>query len=1219
MAVKYTPEQEFAIKKRNADILVSAAAGSGKTAVLVERILARLTNKNDDINIDAFLCLTFTEAAASEMREKIYNRIVEYTEQNPDDEKMLSQLKLMRSASISTIDSFVGSVVKSHYHLVDIDPNYRIITDGEITQLQLEVIDELFAAKYAEENADFFDLIEHFCTTTKDKGLKDLILQVYRFASSMPYPKKWLCECSSKFGIEDVNDIKNTVWGSFIAKKLKADAEQISELLSRCTALCEKEGISYPKIIDFVLLAEKTEELIDTDMLGLYGFMSAEKVPNFTNTDAKKTESGELIKCMYTEAQSLFAHMIKFLESLPLESWHENILLLRPTAEKLVALTIEFFNAYSEEKRKNRLAEFDDIAHYALDILVDENGAPTAVAKSYQARFKEIIIDEYQDCSFIQDSILEAVSGKSAGVPNRFMVGDIKQCIYKFRKANPEIFADKYEKFGSDGEDECLIQLNKNFRSRKNILDTTNFFFYQLMSKEFGDIDYNNAAALNCGADYMPVDKKTAAAELCYINTTGISADSGTEALINPDAIGSSCEAVYTAARIRDMLDDPTFMVEDTKTKTRRRIEPRDIVILLRKRSPIPIFADVFQKYGIPFITEQDISLFAALEIQLLTAYLKIIDNPLRDTELVSILFSPAYGLTAEELVKIYKKENRYFYDSVTQYEAADETAEKLRRFTDDLAKFKYMSKQLMPLGELVKKIYRETGLYSCMSLYAGGEQRRRDLDTLLGLAYEYDKISSGDLYGFINYLDGLEKTGVKTEAGLSAETNSVVIMTMHQSKGLEFPVVFLPQMCSPFRRKSNFSRDKSKIEDSTFVMLDQELGIGMKLIDPEERTVANTLTNLCVSESGELDSLHENLRLLYVGMTRAKEKLFMVGATRGATILSAASAYATYTKNTLPRGFMQNADSFMEWLIPAYARSNHSSFSGGNLYYNSFINDFKFDLDFYSYNKDNFCELIKDSAVQTDTRTELDALFAAMDGYTPDKNAAAEILGWIYPYIHVANLPSKTSISEIKHRYYEENSPEPDLLDIPEKEFKRPVFDRDELVLTGASRGTLYHSFMEHIDFGLKTYDDIKAYRQRLIEKGIMSEKEADVINLKKIYAFLKSDICKRIAASPSVHRETAFTLGLTPYEIYGDEVYKNDRELIHVDGIIDLFFEEEDGIVLLDYKTDHIENGDIKPVIDRYAIQLRLYAEAIERSTGKKVKEKLLYLFGADTAAEI
>ncbi|MBQ6555119.1 MAG: helicase-exonuclease AddAB subunit AddA, partial [Firmicutes bacterium] len=884
MAVKYTPEQEFAINKRDADILVSAAAGSGKTAVLVERILARLTDKNDDINIDSFLCLTFTEAAASEMREKIYNKIVEYTELHPDDEKMSSQLKRMRSANISTIDSFVGSVVKSHYHLVDIDPNYRIITDNEITQLQFEVLDELFKAKYAEENTDFFDLIEHFCTTTSDKSLKDLVLQVYRFSASMPYPEKWLAECANKFDIEHISDIKETVWGSFISDKLKTDIEQIRELLSRCTNLCEKEDISYPKVVDFVLRTEETASLIDTNMLGLYGFMSAEKVPNFTNTDAKKAENGQLIKCMYSEAQLQFANMIKFLEGLPLDNWHENILLLRPTADKLIAFAAEFYTAYSSEKRKNRLAEFDDIAHYALKILVDENGAPTAVAKSYRERFREIIIDEYQDCSFIQDSILEAVSGRSVGKPNRFMVGDIKQCIYKFRKANPEIFADKYEKFGSRSENECLIQLNKNFRSRKNILDTTNFFFSQLMSKEFGDVDYDESTALNCGADYTPIDKKAAAAELCYINSSSINAAPETEAFVGTDSIGLGCEAVYTASRIRDLLDDPNFIVEDTKTKVRRRIEPRDIVILVRTRKPIPIFADILQRYGIPVITEQNISLFDTLEIQLLTAYLKIIDNPLRDTELVSILFSPAYAFTADELVKIYNKENRYFYDNLKNYSADDETANKIRRFLDDLEHFKYMSKQLVPLGELVEKVYRETGLYSCMSLYYGGEQRRRDLDTLLGLAYEYDKINSGDLYGFISYLDGLAKSGVHSEAGLSAETNSIVIMTMHQSKGLEFPVVFLPQMCSQFRHKASFSKDKTKIEDSPFVILNQDIGIGMMLVDPDERTKSNTLTNLCVTEKNELDSMCENLRLLYVGMTRAKEKLFMVGATRGET-----------------------------------------------------------------------------------------------------------------------------------------------------------------------------------------------------------------------------------------------------------------------------------------------------------------------------------------------
>ncbi len=1220
MAVNYTPEQQQAIDKRNADILVSAAAGSGKTAVLAERILSEIADGT--ANIDDFLCLTFTEAAAAEMREKIYNRIAEHIEKQPDDTKMSEQLKRLRKSNISTIDSFIGSVVKQNCHLIDADPNYRIITEGEVLRLQLETLDELFKAKYAEKNEDFFALIERFCPRTDDKPLKDLILEVYGEAVSMPYPQRWLEESAKRFDIDRTTPLSDTIWGKFIIDFIKTNSAQMRELIDRAYKLCD--GISVPLVTDFFAIADFIDKYVDNDILSLREYLHNTDPKNLTRTAVKALgDDAPLVISMYDAARVSLKAVKSMLDSLPLDNWRENIIALRPTVNALTAMVSEFTALYSAKKKERRLAEFDDISHFALDILVDENGLPTPAAQSYQKRFKEVIVDEYQDCSFLQDTAIEAVSGKSIGRPNRFMVGDIKQSIYKFRKANPEIFAQKYREFGGDDPSQCLIQLNKNFRSRENILDTTNFFFYQLMTDDFGDVDYNEDTALHCGANYSPIDRKSGAVEIALINTTGLAKDERFEKIPNTETTSSACEAVYVADRIKKLLDGG-FMVEDPKSGVKRPAEPKDIVILFRTRTPIPVFSDILAASGIPVISERKISLFDALEVSMMVSFLKAADNPLQDIHLLTMLFSPVYNISPNELVDLSSRENKYLYESVCEYAKNhdNELSRKLGRFTDDLKYFSQLALRLTPMSELIEKIYLKTGIYNYAGLLSNGAQRQQNLDSLLDIALEFDKTEGGGLYAFIAHLDALTQTGVSKNTVPEAETNSVSVMTMHQSKGLEFPIVFLPQMCSRFKHNSGGLKKKTEAEvrKNKNIALSQEMGIGLKLIDPERRTISNTLTNTCIARFKEIGELHEALRILYVAMTRAKEKLFMVGASVGSKVLERAMSYITYPDRSLPTGFMQNASYYMEWLVTCLARSNRQPslhLQNNELYYNAFINNQNFDCDLCLYDKDNFFDLVKDFNTEEAAPTDLETLFEKLDNVKADAKNAANILDWIYPFTQTANLPSKVSISEIKQRYYEQ-AEQLDASAAYTGEYEKPDLAASAVV-TGASRGTLYHGFMEHIDFKIKTYKQIKEYKQKLIDRGILTDDEASLINDKKIHAFLKSDICKRIAASPAVYRETAFTLGLTPYEIYGEESYKTDNDLIHIDGIIDLFFEEDDGIVLLDYKTDRIENGDIIPILKRYKIQLDLYAKAIERSTGKKVKQKLLYLFGADMAAEI
>ncbi len=605
--------------------------------------------------------------------------------------------------------------------------------------------------------------------------------------------------------------------------------------------------------------------------------------------------------------------------------------------------------------------------------------------------------------------------------------------------------------------------------------------------------------------------------------------------------------------------------------------------------------------------------------IKMAMAYMKIIDNPLQDTHLLSVLFSPVYALTPDELVRLTDRKNKYLYESAKQYVDSNEDSlsEKLKRFFAELDIFRQYSKLLMPVEELLREIFDRTGLYNYAGLLSAGEQRRKNLDRLLSLAAWFDANRQGGICAFNVYLDELAQTNVRERAAITSQTNSVTIMTMHQSKGLEFPVVFIPQLCSRFRQNSGGRmQKKNEVRNNPNIALDRKLGIGLRLIDPEKRTISNTLTNLCIENSKELDELQENLRLLYVAMTRASEKLYMVGACYGKAVTERCMSYLNYEKQLLPTGFMQTAAYYMEWLLTALARSNRQTalkLIDEPLCYNSFINDFDFNCLYSYYDKENFDTLLSDETSDKPTSQDIEDIFAKLDAYETDKNPVSDILDRVYPYARTALLPSKTSISEIKHRYIDEMEDAEQFVTEYTGEYTRPVINAGEK-MNGALHGTIYHTFMENIDFKIKTREQIEEYKKELVKKGIFNEKEVAVVNTDKIYKFLNSDICRRIADSAEVDREIAFTLGLTPYEVYNDEIYKDDKELIHVDGVIDLYFEENDGVVLIDYKTDHIENGDFGCIMKKYEIQLKLYAEAIERATGKRVKERGLYLFGID-----
>ena len=1213
--VKWTNEQLQAIQEKDSNILVAAAAGSGKTAVLVERIIHKIIDEQMDI--DKILVVTFTNAAASEMRERILEAIYKKLEENPENVHLQRQIILLNKASICTIHSFCLDVIHNHFYEIDLPSNFKIADTAEIDLLKQEVLDDLFEQKYTENDKDFIELLENYTNYRGDEALQELVLKIYKFIQSSPFPIKWLQEKLELLKIE-YKDIFQTIWGELIIQTVEDD---IQESIMQLESVKSKIAL-YPEMTKFYQTI--SEDIINLQDLQKYNSWDELYIKllnfNFSKWPVDKKVTNDLkedSKEIRDKVKKHIKEKTAKLLSCSQEQAVKDLKIITPILEKLANLIIEFTKNFAEKKKEKNCIDFNDIEHFALKILLDENNNPTEVAKKYKEKFEEIAIDEYQDSNLVQEAILTSISKGN----NIFMVGDVKQSIYKFRQARPELFLQKYDEYKNKEEktqeDNLKIQLFRNFRSRQNILNITNLVFESIMSKELGDINYNENEYLNYGANYPePEEIKNYAgiAELDIIDLKedeSITAFEGEEDEEEQERVEDDVlEAKFVANKIQELLNSD-YMVFDKK-QGYRKIRPKDIVILLRATSNLsPIYEKELSDLELPVFSDTSGTYLDTVEIQTILSVLKIIDNPLQDIPLVVVLRSSICNFTDNDLITIRLTDrNCNFYEALikTRIICDGDLKNKIESFLEKLEKWKSIS-QYMPLDEFIWQIYLDTGYYQYVGLLPNGAMRQANLKTLFEKAKQYEKASFKGLFNFIQFIDKLKKqNGDLASAKLIGENEDVIrIMSIHKSKGLEFPVVFL---CN--------SHKKFNMQDlNDNILLHQDIGFGPTIMDTTRKIKYSSIAKDAIKLKMKQETLSEEQRILYVALTRAKEKLYITGRSKDFTkyVQDKNKVLEMYESENikLDAKLMKKANSYLDWIMYVYLFNQGRTITlKGEQYKLSDIITLN-----VSNKKDLLKTLAKEEVVeQIDLKEKIGQILKNKSDEENKKSEQAlkELLEWKYDYIVDTTLPTKSSVTKIKQ---EKIKLEEILkgIESEEVEYKKsytPKFMQEGKKISNAEKGTLVHLCIQRLD-ERKDYElkDIQNMILNLVEKEIITKNEADAIDVNLIYQYTKSQLFEELRQAKEVHKEQPFYINIPAKDVVSEA--ENSKKNILVQGIIDLYYiDKNDNLVLIDFKTDYISNepNAKEKILEKYKVQLEIYKTALEQALGRKVNKTALCL---------
>ena len=1208
--VKWTNEQLQAINEKGNNILVAAAAGSGKTAVLVERIINKVINEK--IDIDKILVVTFTNAAASEMRERILEAIYKKLEENPLNYHLQRQIILLNKASISTIHSFCLDIIRNNFYEVDASANFRIADTAENDLLKYDVLDDLFEEKYNNNDKDFLNLIEVYTDYRSDDKLKELILNIYKFIQSSPFPEKWIEEKVNQFKGDENKDFSETIWGQVILSTLKDKIEEAVIKLRKISSETSK----------FIELSKFTA-VLNEDIINLEFIMSNMNLWNSTfnsinsfkwknwPVDKKvtlelKDKAKEVRDKVKKELKSEFDKYMIYNSEEALKYINNMYYILNSLKE----LVKEFSKKFSERKKEKNIIDFNDIEHLALKILLkEENGeyVESDVAKKYKKKFEEIAIDEYQDSNLVQEYILNSISKNN----NIFMVGDVKQSIYKFRQARPELFLDKYEKYSLKAEqkenENLKIQLFKNFRSRKNILDITNLVFKNIMSKKIGDIEYNENEYLNYGANYPEPEennfKYAGKAELHIIDlkeNDEISAykdeieveEDDEQERIEDDVI----EAKFVAKKIQEIMNSG-YKVYDRK-EGYRNIKYKDIVILLRATSTLaPIFEKELADLDLPVFSDSSAEYLNSVEIQTIMSILKIIDNPLQDIPLVTVLRSTIGKFTDNDLIEIRLVDrNCDFYEALlkARISAEGNLKNKIEDILSKLEKWRE-EQEYKTLDELIWQIYIDTGYYNYVGLLPNGALRQANLKILFEKAKQYESASFKGLFNFINFIDKLKgNNGDMASAKLIGENEDVIrIMSIHKSKGLEFPIVFLCAAQKSFNMK----------DLNENILLHQDMGFGPTFIDIENKIKFNTLAKEAIKIKSKEEIISEEERILYVALTRAKEKLIITGRKKDLSkdLAKKQEELELYTqdKERIDNKLVKKAKSYLDWIMLVYLFNK---------------NNIKDIMELYEHNKN---DLIKEIINKEETADNINLINVIEEEAGKLKNEEeieniSKELNWKYKYQDETTIPTKTSVTKIKELKNENVIDIEDILN-DNKEIKLEAeanFIKQEEKISSSKKGSLVHLCLQRIDERQDyNIEDLKKLVQGLVFNEIITEKEAESIDVNILYKYVKSELFEELRQAKKIYKEQPFYINVPVKELYKD--VGDTQEKILVQGIIDLFFiNNKDELVLIDYKTDYVEKGKESVIKERYKVQLELYKNALEKSFNKKVSRAQIYL---------
>lgn len=1188
MSMNWTKEQMQVITLRDRNILVSAAAGSGKTAVLVERIIRRILDEQNPVDIDRLLIVTFTSAAAAEMRERIGNAIDRALEQNPSSSHLVKQASLVHHAQITTIHSFCLNLIRNYFHQVDLEPNFRIAEEGELNLIREDVIAEVLNRNYEASKDAFLSFVECFATGKTDDGLKDMIWKLYHFAMSYPWPKEWLQKAVENYDFTGFEGLLEKPWMKSLMEYLRRVFCNFYQMAGENVRLAaEEDGPLYLRDTaeqDAVLLKRLAEAKSYEEMMREISALQFSRLPSKRGYDGDE-EKLEHWKAQRNKIKEECKKIRDKFFYADVEKIMERIRAMEPVAAELVRLTEEFMDCYDAKKREKNILDFNDLEHFALKILIDEETKkPTEAAFRCKKLYEEVMTDEYQDSNLVQESLMQAVSREDMGTYNRFMVGDVKQSIYKFRLARPELFMDKYDRFTAEASDSQKIELRKNFRSRREVIDVSNHIFYKIMKKDLGNVDYNADAALYPAASYPACDD---------MDAEFLIADSADECLEEAQLTDPiRLEAELVASRIRKMMHGQK--VTDKKTGELRDVKYSDIVILLRSFGKYAdTFVEVLEQKKIPAHASSKTGYFKTTEIGTVLSLLRILDNPRQDIPLAAVLRSPMYHFSDEELARIkISGEKRAFHCCVLEpaWEGlSEELSLKLQKFLRKLSEYRDMA-PVLPIHELLYRILEDTGYARYVAAMPGGERRKANIEMLLEKALAYEKTSYRGLFHFIRYIDKLNKYEVDYgEADVVSENaDAVRIMTIHKSKGLEFPVVFLCGTAKAFNRTDARSR----------MVIHPELGVALDYIDPQSRTRGATLYKRAVAKQMELENQGEELRVLYVALTRAKEKLILTGTAKDIKDKIEKLSYRSGQEEGLPFLERAGANSFFDWILPAMIAAGDQK-----LIQIPGVSDFVFE----------------EAREQLEEAEGLGRLLYQMS--LPDEKADAYVnaqLSYRYPLLDETNRKTKYSVSELKHRAMEAVLEEEEVLE--KKSTQEDVIPYIPRFAGGESdtnqnllRGTAMHraaAFLPvEILAGSKNLEkDLDLWIEKIVARGQLTEEMRQLLRKDKLMLFYQSKLALRMkeaAKRKELYVEKPFVMGRTADEIEGD----GSDALILVQGIVDAFFIEKEEIVLLDYKTDAVHTSS--DLVRRYQRQLELYEEAIRDNLGRKIKEKFIYSF--------
>ena len=1164
----WNDEQWQAIYEKGHDLLISAGAGSGKTAVLVERIIQKILI--DQIQVDELLVLTFTEAAAAEMKQRIRSRIEQELGTQPDNLLLSAQLNKISSANISTFHAFCNKLIRRYYYLLQLDPVFKIADDIEVGILQDDVIESLFDDLAEADDEEFLRLTDIFNSDRDDEALKVMLLKVYELARSNPNMINWLMNLSSLYEW-DGQDLKSWCYYDEIKKLMLPSIEEALVDLEKARQFAidsEMMGTPhkyptdvYPEDLAYVTRLKESHQSSYDELRQAF---KNTKLSTFPRLNKKQFD--EVAHGQSKDARDLFKKRLTKLEEkyfvysneTHARHFSESI----ETVNALSHLVLKFHERFTKAKRERQLLDFSDLEWNTLALLVEDD-QPTEVAVDIYQQFKEIMIDEYQDTNSMQECIISSIAKvKNPEIPI-FMVGDVKQSIYRFRLAEPSIFQGKYQRFAKDQTVGNKIDLMKNYRSHQQVIDATNFIFKQLMDEPVGEIEYDEAAMLKLGVD-QEVNDAFNQSEIHLLDKKQFEEEGDT------DLNAIEIEAHHIARLILQWIASDQ-QIYDRKKGVHRSITYQDIVILMRSLSSVAIFQDVFRLYQIPLFTEQTTDLFDSIEIINLISCLKVIDNPYQDIPLVGLMRSPMFFFTERELslIKVATKAQS-FYELVRYYQAYGEDEglkEKVTAFVQTIERWRFQSKTTS-LSQLITRIYEQTLYYEFVLGLPHGYLRKANLDVFVDKARIYESSTKKGLYGFINYIDRMQALGkhfgkAKT---VTANENVVRIMSIHKSKGLEFPIVFVSQI----HKKFNEQDEKGNY------LVHKKYGVAVKYIDPVLRLKQKTIVQNVVGSMIHKEMLAEEMRLLYVAMTRAKSKLIFTGVFDTDKKLASMSEVIKESQWMLPSSHRLNAKNYADWIIPTVLKHKDSK---------EIVQTY---CDRQAYLLDD------ESSWQLRVITEHEQLQeqsskSEQQTMDPPKLDFEKIFYQTYEYQPLVEINAKQSVSQRK-----EEESTPIFKGIPEVKpqvaYDRPSFMKENQV-SGPEAGTALHQFMQHLPLSLNhTTESLQELKERIIEKEMMTEAMANKINFEQVLAFTKTPLYETITKANMVKKEVPFMTLV--------KIADHEQSQILLQGVIDLLAEFDDEVFIIDYKTDYVFNfeSQYNELKERYAVQMKYYSKAIK-----------------------